>query len=166
MLGRWQWSIMTVGGLGSVPRAPGTVGSLPPIAVAIVLSWNGTAPWIITVTMLSIAIIATILCVALAPWAIDHFKRNDPGEVVIDEVAGQSLALCFLPWVMGPEGGVRNMVIAAAAFLFFRILDIAKPGLIGRSQSLRAGWGIVMDDLLAGVGACLAGVLLWTIVGG
>jgi phosphatidylglycerophosphatase A len=78
---------------------------------------------------------------------------EDPGHVVIDEVAGQAIALGFAP-VVFPLGGWKY---ALAAFILFRAFDIVKPPPVRQLERLRAGWGIMMDDVAAGL---LALVLL------
>jgi phosphatidylglycerophosphatase A len=78
--------------------------------------------------------------------------RHDPAPVVVDEVVGTLLTAAFLP-----AAAFHDWRAYAAVFILFRILDVWKPGLIGRSQTLPRGWGIVMDDALAG---SLGGLLL------
>ena len=72
--------------------------------------------------------------------------RNDPSEVVIDEVAGFFAATFFLP---------PSLLVMALGFVLFRFFDILKPYPIRRLEALKGGWGIVMDDLLAGLYANL-----------
>lgn len=68
--------------------------------------------------------------------------KDDPGEIVIDEVAGMWLALLFLP---------KSILLFSLAFILFRIFDITKPWIIGKIQSLHGGFGIMLDDILAGI---------------
>ena len=84
----------------------------------------------------------------------------DPGQVVCDEVAGMSLCLLLLPW-HDPDWQ-DSLIQAVVAFLLFRAFDILKPPPIEQSQQLRGGWGVLVDDLLAGLAA--AGVL-WGLLG-
>jgi phosphatidylglycerophosphatase A len=67
---------------------------------------------------------------------------NDPSEVVIDEAAGMGIALFMLP---------HNIAIYSMAFILFRIFDIFKPSFIYRVQNIPNGWGIMLDDVLAGI---------------
>ena len=67
---------------------------------------------------------------------------HDPSEVVIDEAVGMWIALFMLP---------QSIAIYSMAFIFFRIFDIFKPSFIYRVQNLPGGWGIMMDDVLAGI---------------
>ncbi len=83
--------------------------------------------------------------------------RHDPGVVVVDEVLGTLLTMAFLP-----AAAFLDWRAYAAAFFLFRLLDIWKPGFIGHSQALPRGWGIVVDDVLAGLaGGALLGVVLF-----
>lgn len=125
--------VATVGGAGYFPIAPGTVGSAVGVGVYLLLP----PPWLIPVTAL-----VTLLGIWAAGEAAKHFGREDPGPVVVDEVAGQLLTLVFT------GVGVRGAVLG---FLLFRILDIVKPWPANRFERLPGGVGIMADDLMAGV---------------
>jgi phosphatidylglycerophosphatase A len=94
-----------------------------------------------------------VVCVALGRFAEDHFGRKDPSQVTADEWAGQALALIGLPAATAPGG---LLIVAAAAFVAFRIFDIIKPPPAYGLQRLPEGWGILVDDLVAGVYANVA----------
>jgi len=148
--------MLTCLGLGHLRPAPGTLASLPPIAVVLFLA--GTlgpdSRWMIDATLGLMALWGGIVCVRFGAHAEEIFARKDPIQVVSDEVMGQSIALLLLPWG-GPEQGGRNLMIAAIAFLTFRVLDIVKPPPAFQLQRLQAGWGILLDDLIAGIYASL-----------
>ncbi len=137
---RW---IATAGGLGYAPVAPGTVTSL---VVALVV-WAGApgAGWLLAVTV-AVSVVAI--------WAAGREETrvgvHDPSTIVVDEVAGMLVALIAVPprlgWVL-------------VLFVLFRVFDVWKPYPIDRLQQLPGGWGIVADDLLAGVYANLLGRL-------
>jgi phosphatidylglycerophosphatase A len=110
--------------------------------------------WQINAALALLGAAFAIGCVRFGAAAERVYGKKDPGRVVADEVAGQSLTLLFLPWPAGAAG--RAALIAAIAFLFFRICDIAKPWPAHRLQRLTGGWGILIDDLVAGVYAALA----------
>ncbi|MHC4619804.1 MAG: phosphatidylglycerophosphatase A family protein [Planctomycetota bacterium] len=140
-------------GLGFLPLAPGTWGSLPP-AVAFVLLRHVGAPGIMTsVVMLVLTLAGSIVCVGCAPAVIALTGKSDPREVVADEFAGQ--ALTFIAIGAVPTG--RIWVVGLLGFVLFRLFDIVKPWPIRKLEKLPAGWGILADDLMAGV---YAGVLL------
>lgn len=148
----WRKWIVTLGPAGLIPLAPGTWGTL--LTVAVLLGLHGllglagpVAPAAWMAVLLATAALASFACVILGPWAIAFFGKNDPGAVVIDEAAGVCLALVALPMLPG-----RSILWTfLAAFVAFRIFDIAKPWPIHRLERFPAGWGILCDDLLAGV---------------
>jgi phosphatidylglycerophosphatase A len=115
--------------------------------------------------MLILVLAGSIVCVKLAPAAINATGKNDPGEVVADEFAGQSVTFLLYPLFgadnLSPSG---LWLIALAGFMLFRLFDITKPPPIRKLEKLPRGWGILADDLLAGVFAAillLIGVLIW-----
>jgi phosphatidylglycerophosphatase A len=127
-------------GTGFAPKAPGTVGSLAALLIgAAVLSW---APSLLA-WLAALASIGGYYAVRRADI------RGDPGWVVIDEVAGQWIAMLSLarPTVAG----------LLAAFVLFRLLDITKPGPIGWADRQEGAAGIMGDDVIAG--GIAAGVL-------
>ena len=130
-------------GTGRVPVSPGTAGSLLAIVLGIpLLAGPG---W-----LLPLAVVASVLA---GFWSIRACGiHGDPGWVVIDEVAGQWLAMIGLthPSAAG----------LSAAFLLFRLLDIAKPGPIAWAERLPGASGVMADDLLAGA---LSAALLWAV---
>ena len=128
---------------GYLPRAPGTWGSvaaLPPGALILHL-WG---PWVL--------LAATIGLTAVGIWAFATFERttgrHDPHEGVVDEAAGQWLALV-------PAG--QTLPDIALAFVLFRVFDIVKPWPCNRIDASRVrGWSGMLDDVVAGAYACAA----------
>ncbi|ABB23337.1 phosphatidylglycerophosphatase A family protein [Pelodictyon luteolum] len=122
--------------VGYFPLAPGTIVS----ALAVLL-------YLLVPVLQDPVVLAggVLLSAVFGVWSggvMEESAGLDPSEVTIDELSGQWLALLFLP--AGP-------VPALLAFLFFRIYDILKPGPVDMAQRLRGGWGIMADDLLAGL---------------
>jgi len=147
---------LSAGGLGFSRIAPGTLGSLPPVILAFALACVIGAHWTVTASVLLLGLAGAIACVRFAPIAERFSQRKDPQWIVADEVAGQSIALIALPWVAFADGGLaRNAALAAGAFVAFRLFDITKPPPIRRLERLGGGWGILLDDLLAGVWALI-----------
>lgn len=133
-------------GAGRLPLAPGSAGA----------AWGVGLAWALFRAGGHGAVLAGLFFVTAAGlWAAAEperrFGRADPGCVVIDEIAGQMLALCFL---------VPGAVSAIAGFALFRLFDIAKPYPIRRLEALPGSSGIMADDLLAGIYANLAQQLL------
>ncbi len=135
-------------GLGWLPGAPGTWGSLP-VAIVFGLMCHFHAPLAATfVVMIACVLAGAIVCVKFAPATIAATGKNDPGEVVADEFAGQ--AVTFLVGAFLVAGG-SMWAIALLGFVLFRLFDISKPWPIRKLETFPAGWGILADDLLAGV---------------
>ncbi len=125
--------LATSGGAGYAPIAPGTAGS----AVGVVI-------YLLTYRLSAAAQIALVVVVSIVGvWAADvaarHFQRDDPGQVVIDEVAGQLLTLLLT--------GV-GWIGAIVGFFIFRVLDVIKPWPARRLEHLHGGLGIMADDLM------------------
>ena len=151
----WKRWIATCFGLGWLPVAPGTWGSLPPAILFGLLMYTG-APTATTVVMAIMLVVGCVACVLCAPASIAAKGDDDPGEVVMDEFAAQALTFLAVPLVV-PRGlcGWESLVLAGVGFLAFRVLDIAKPWPVKELERLPAGWGILADDLAAGVGSAI-----------
>ncbi len=152
--GGWRKWIVTVGGSGLSPVAPGTAGSLATILLLALiywafekalgrpmswLEWNGL--------LLAGLLISSAFCVALGKWTFQYFNREDPGPCVIDEFAGICLTGLFLPIY----AGWRWIWVLLAMFAAFRVFDVLKPPPAKQLENLPDGWGILMDDLMAAV---------------
>ena len=127
-------------GVGLTPKMPGTFGTLASVPLAIIMIHLGTF-------YEALFLMGFIL---IAFWAAGRSQkllgRDDPQEVVIDEVAGFLLTVSFLP---------LSWLSLSLGFLLFRFFDILKPFPISSLEKIRGGGGIVLDDLLAGVYANL-----------
>ncbi len=160
----WKRLVAACFGLGWLPVAPGTWGSaLAAGAFALALNLD-VMVGMAAVIMAGLAAAGAVACVTCTPAAEAARGKTDPGEIVMDEVAGQSLTLLGALLVL-PEGpSVRQIWMAALlGFVLFRIMDIAKPWPIRKLERLPAGWGVLCDDLLAGVyaGVALAVAVSW-----
>ena len=128
-------------GSGYVRRAPGTAGSLLALLIGAVLLWVGPTA----------VALAAALAVLGGWWAVRAVQAgDDPGWVVADEFAGQWIALL----------GLARPTLAGltAAFVLFRVLDIAKPGPVGWADRQHGPMGVMADDVIAG--AIAAALLL------
>ncbi len=145
---RWAVAVASFGGSGFARRAPGTVGSL----TALPLGWLLLRSPPLLLGAIGLASLGGGVAVRHASGGADH------GWIVIDEVAGMWITLTGLvglPGLPAPRG-VRLGGGVAAAFLLFRLLDIAKPGPIGVIDRRHDALGVMGDDILAGlVGAAL-----------
>jgi phosphatidylglycerophosphatase A len=139
-------------GLGRLPFAPGTWGSLPPVIIFGLMSCFGASPAMITNVMAALVLAGGFVCVQFAPAAIAATGKNDPREVVADEFAGQAVTFLFSPFLgMGQATPLQIYITAFTGFVLFRLFDISKPWPIRKLEKYPAGWGILADDLLAGV---------------
>ncbi|MBI1952974.1 MAG: phosphatidylglycerophosphatase A [Candidatus Omnitrophica bacterium] len=129
--------IATVGGLGYLPVAPGTAGSLAGLAVSWFLS---VGPWY----QLAGCVVAIVLALWSAGPTAKAMGQADPSCIVIDEVAGMMTAVAALP---------AQWPVYLAGFLLFRFFDVVKPLGIRSLQRVPGSLGIVLDDLAAGLAA-------------
>lgn len=133
--------IASGGGLGHAPKASGTVASLAAVVVGALLLWLNPG----------FVALAAFAALVLGIWSIRAAGAvGDPGWVVIDEIAGQWVALLALarPTLLG----------LGACFLLFRLLDITKPGPIGWADRQRGPFAVMGDDLVAGL---LTACIIW-----
>jgi phosphatidylglycerophosphatase A len=130
--------IATGAGLGFIPPAPGTMGALGGWIVAVGLLQWCSHPYM---WLLAFIIIFGILGV----WSSGRLESvwgEDPSQVVIDEIVGIWISVIFLP---------PGWIPLVLAFVFFRLFDIYKPLFIRRAERLKGGWGIMADDVVAGI---------------
>ncbi|GIW71734.1 MAG: phosphatidylglycerophosphatase A [Planctomycetota bacterium] len=139
--------MLTAGGLGLVPRAPGTWGTLGGLLQFAALAHAG-AEW--AVPLCGLAWLGASW--ALAGVALRRWGGRDPQAVVSDEVGGYLLAVSLTGW-----SGLGWWWRAGLGLVLFRLFDVAKPGPVRRAEGLPAGLGIAADDLVAGLlaNACL-----------
>jgi len=130
----WQFAA-TFFYTGKLPFAPGSWGSL-----AALILWIFLPPFY----AIQLMIILILFCVGVisSKKMADSMNDHDPSEVVIDEATGMGIALFMLP---------HNIPVYSMAFILFRVFDIFKPSFIYRIQNLQGGWGIMLDDVLAGI---------------
>lgn len=138
--------IATVGGVGLLRPAPGTWGSAVGLLLGAMLHMAGGF-WLLC--------LATFAVSALGYWAVAKEvgdSSDDPSEIVIDEVAGQWVALwpvSFGAWMMGADIWALYPGLITA-FVAFRVFDIFKPGPVGWADQQHGAFGIMADDLIAG----------------
>jgi len=134
-------AVCTVSGLGYSPVAPGTVGSLPAVVIFVVIA--GAAPPQFQTLLIAACFAATAaLNVVLGSWAERYWQRKDPKEFVLDEVAGFFLTVLLF---RGPD----ILLTAVWSFVATRLFDIIKTPPARTLEKLPAGWGILLDDLVA-----------------
>lgn len=153
------WAISTFLGAGHLRPASGTWASVITVALAVLAYQAG---WALLVPL------GFVLATVAGFWAVPQYLRRhggeDPSEVVIDEVAGQLLALSFTVIPLWRHG-VADIALAAwpawvAPLLLFRLFDIWKPWIIGRADRRGDAAGVMLDDLWAGLFAGIGSVVL------
>ena len=159
--------LLTTGGLGYLRPASGTWGSMPPVVVAGVLIVAGIGPgtnlsWVYFLVLALILVVYSASCVLFGLEAEAKWGK-DPSEVVADETAGQCIPLMMIPVAL--TGNIWSLItVLIGAFLFFRAFDILKPWPAGAMQRIAGGWGILLDDLFAGLMAGVAMlIVIWAI---
>ena len=144
----WSQRFATCFGIGWSPIAPGTVASLVALPFG----------WLLVLLGWQSVLAAALLATGLGIWACGAYARKnrirDPAECVLDEVAGQWFAL--IPVAVEMRGGDWRPFVMG--FIFFRLFDILKPWPISAVEKLPGGFGIMMDDVLAGL---IAAALLY-----
>ncbi len=140
---KWAWTLATFFGAGLLSPGPGTYGS-----IAALLLWYAAAhalhpgTTILAVATTIAAIATTLIGIPASTIVARESGREDPGHVVIDEVAGQLIALIAV---------APDWKHAALSLVLFRLFDIWKPWPIRRLEALPGGTGIMLDDVAAGL---------------
>jgi phosphatidylglycerophosphatase A len=137
-------AVLSLFGVGLLPGPSGTWASLVTAGTLAAAHAGTPSPSsLVNLAVLAFGVVATL---ALAGSVSGGDGHGDPGWVVTDEVAGQALAL----GIAGASGRGDAWIAAVAAFVAFRVLDVAKPGPVGAAERLPGGLGVLADDLVAG----------------
>jgi phosphatidylglycerophosphatase A len=137
------WTLATSFGCGLFPVAPGTVGTLGALPLYFAVRSGGPVAALVT------ALVVTAVGIWASNVVVRESGQKDPQRIVIDEAAGVLLTLAAAP---------PTFAGVALGVVLFRLFDVTKPFPARRAERLPAGWGVVVDDLVAGVWA--AGCLL------
>ena len=148
--------IATVGGAGYFPYAPGTVGSAVGLGLVAALDTIPFGQAHRAVLLVLAAGGLFVVGVWSAGLSEKFFGRKDPGHVVIDEVVGQMVA-----FLLHPHASWKLLLVG---FGLFRLFDIVKPFPARSAERLTAGWGIMVDDVVAGIYALVVVTLLGRVV--
>lgn len=135
-------------GTGLAPVAPGTFGSLPGLAIAVALSALPLLPYLV------LTLLAFMAGVWICQVASERLGTHDHGGIVWDEIVGMLVTMIAVP---------LSPITAVAGFALFRLFDIWKPWPIGWvDKRVQGGFGIMVDDVIAGVAACgCLHLILW-----
>jgi phosphatidylglycerophosphatase A len=140
-INRW---LVSAGGLGFLPVAPGTWGTLAGVGIHILIAAFFPNTWRRHVAYLVAFVVVFLVGLLLAPWAEREFESKDPPPFVLDEVAGYLLVPCLF---FSRTISLWQMLVLA--FLTSRLFDIIKPPPARQAERLRSGWGIMCDDVIA-----------------
>ena len=153
-------------GTGYLPVAPGTWGSLAvAVLFAVVCLASRSDALAVNLSMVAVLGLSCIVCVALGKFTEETFGGKDPGKCSTDEFAGQSLAFLGLPLAVAGMGPMPSVLaVTAVGFAAFRFFDILKPPPARQIEKLPRGWGVLCDDLVAGVYANIVSQLVWRLV--
>lgn len=144
-------AVATAGYLGCIKPAPGTWGSLGAAVVALPWLLWADPSWLVWGFAIAAAVATVAGMWSCAP-ASRRFGCHDPGQVVIDEVAAVWLALALMP---SDVTSTRPVLACLLVFGMFRVLDITKPGPVRWFERLPGAWGVMCDDLVAGVATAI-----------
>jgi phosphatidylglycerophosphatase A len=151
---RFKLLIASAFGLGLMPVAPGSFGALLGVGMHLAVVRWVAAEW----QWASLAVCFAVVCTThfwLTPWAQKHWNDSDPGNFVLDEVAGYLVVALLVR-------AEPLWIVSLAGFLLFRILDIIKlPGARYIDRNWHGAWGVLLDDIVSGL---YASVLTWGIV--
>ena len=139
----WAWTIATFFGSGFGKPGPGTWGSVGALLVWSAFAWGlHPTPLTLLLALLAGIVLSLLIGIPAATIVARESGRHDPQIVVIDEVAGQWIAL------IGSHANWRHALIA---LVLFRLFDMTKPFPLRQLEKLPEGWGIVLDDVGAGL---------------
>jgi len=141
IMNRFSEYLSTLFGIGSFPKAPGTAGILFAAIVYFALPDQWFIGWqnsILALFLILVGSIISVFFISKAEVGLGH----DNGKIVIDEFWGYFIAILFLP---------KTLIVIVAAFVLFRIFDIFKPEPVNALQKMPKGWGVMADDIMAGI---------------
>ena len=141
--------------LGYAPVAPGTFGSAGAVAVYALAVLALPTPSCVFGVMALVAIFFSVVCVRLGAFTEKAFGKKDPSQCTADEWAGQAVTMFALPIA---AGGL--WITCLVGFGAFRLFDIVKPPPVRQLEKLPQGWGVLADDLAAGVYANITAQLI------
>jgi phosphatidylglycerophosphatase A len=151
----WAWAIGTFLGIGLIGKGGGTVASVVTASIWYAVAYHLHLSTLNLFFATAVAsLIAVVIGIPAGTIVSRELGRKDPSEVVIDEVAGQLIAL------LGAPGQAMDWKYVVASLILFRLFDIFKPPPVRQMEALPAGTGIMMDDVGAGIYALIVVQLL------
>ena len=163
---RWPRWVVSGGGVGYLRPAPGSWGTAVPAGLMWWFLCMGMGEGARTGILLGLGLMAAGALIAYGKWAAAYFREADPGTVILDEYAGFAVTMALVPmpeWCAG-QGVWGAFVFVAGLYILFRLTDTLKIWPANWLERLPWGWGILCDDLAAGVQANVAAqviIRLW-----
>ena len=148
---------VSVLGTGYSPFAPGTCGSAVVTLIFLLAAFFTGSAWTVAAVMLVVAALGFIATVVHGPRAIARYG-HDPGVITSDEQCGQ--ALTYL-WIWSAADHRQWLVLALTGFVLFRLFDIVKPPPARQLERVKGAWGVLLDDVMAGIYAHIALQIIW-----
>ena len=153
----WQKWVVTGGGVGFLRPAPGSWGTVPPAAILLLFLVTHYPEPLRSGFFIGFAMLASGLLIAYGKWAAAYFRQPDPGPVILDEYAGFAVTALFMPvptWCTD-HGTFGLFLFVSGLYILFRATDTLKIPPSNYLERLPWGWGILCDDLSAGLQANL-----------
>jgi phosphatidylglycerophosphatase A len=148
----WAWATGTFFGIGLIGKGGGTVASIATVAIWLAISRLQLSPFALIALTIAASVASVIVGIPASTVVARELGKKDPSQVVIDEVAGQLIALIGAP---------LNWKYVLASLILFRGFDIVKPPPVRQLEKLPDGTGIMMDDVAAGFYALIFVQLLY-----
>ena len=149
---------LSVFGAGYSPLIPGTCGSAVVAAVFLTAAWSGIGPLPLAAIMLAIAAHGFVVTILYGDQFIQKYGQ-DPRQIVSDEQCGQAITYLGLWSFTNTPKDI--LILTLVGFILFRILDILKPPPIRNLEKIKGPWGILLDDVLAGIFANILLQFFW-----
>jgi len=153
-MNRFSEYLSTLFGIGYFPKAPGTAGTL----FAAIVYFALPGQWFSSLQNSILALIAILIGSVISVFFISKAEEglgHDNGKIVLDEFWGYFIVVLFLP---------KTLIVIVAAFVLFRMFDILKPEPVNVLQKLPKGWGVMADDIMAGIYANIVLQIVFRII--
>src|SRR4051812_20212535 len=160
----WPKWVITGGGVGFLRPAPGSWGTAVPAALFFGMLLLGVPDTLRACLLLGFGLIASVLLITYGKWAAAYFREPDPGQCILDEYAGFAVTVAWVPipaWCQ-THGTWGLFLFTSGLYVIFRLTDTLKLPPANYLEKLPWGWGILCDDLMAGIQANLiAQAIFW-----
>ena len=150
---------LSVFGAGYLPLMPGTWGSVVVAVVFLLAAILSGLPIVVAGVMLAVAAHGFVVTVAYGDRFIKQYGP-DPGQIVSDEQCGQAVTFLWL-WPIAAWGTKEIIIFTLAGFLLFRVFDIIKPPPVRQLEKVSGAWGVLLDDVMAGIYAQIILQIVW-----